>query len=65
MKPAGADSRDRAVRGTGRRPHINDCRPARRRGQLQRGRQAFGAETREEARLAHVLGKWRQRTRRT
>ncbi|HEY0295970.1 MAG TPA: ABC transporter ATP-binding protein, partial [Bordetella sp.] len=26
---------------------------------------AFGAETREEARLARVLGKWRQRTRRT
>ncbi|NTY40639.1 ABC transporter ATP-binding protein [Burkholderia diffusa] len=26
---------------------------------------AFGAETREEARLARVIGKWRQRTRRT
>ncbi|MGF6938059.1 ATP-binding cassette subfamily B protein [Paraburkholderia sp. UCT70] len=26
---------------------------------------AFGAEAREEARLAHVIGKWRQRTRRT
>ncbi|WP_375450097.1 ABC transporter ATP-binding protein [uncultured Devosia sp.] len=26
---------------------------------------AFGAETREEARLTHVIGKWRKRTRRT
>jgi len=26
---------------------------------------AFGAETREEARIARVIGKWRQRTRRT
>jgi ATP-binding cassette subfamily B protein len=26
---------------------------------------AFGAETREEARLTHVVGKWRKRTRRT
>ena len=26
---------------------------------------AFGAETREEARLEGVVGKWRQRTRRT
>ncbi|MFT4064224.1 ABC transporter ATP-binding protein [Paraburkholderia sp.] len=26
---------------------------------------AFGAEAREEARLAHVIGKWRERTRRT
>ncbi|NML29584.1 ABC transporter ATP-binding protein [Paraburkholderia antibiotica] len=26
---------------------------------------AFGAEAREEARLQHVIGKWRQRTRRT
>ena len=40
-------------------------RRAGRRRDLQRRGQAFGAERREEARLARVVDKWRRRTRRT